>query len=292
MSTRKHHRLKLYLLVTAGLSFMGVLCLGGCLARQRMIAGKAMKSGKVIETTLSAPDSYTPSFEDPIPEERLLVFLAVRSELAPYCRDFSRLQNTFTAVDLYAEQIESSERPPSRNEAFQEARKIGSAVQSMLHVAPMINVYGVHRNDALLRHGMGLGEFTFINVVACFSARRKAPAGFFGPGKGAPIWQARVAGQIRDMVGRRAAWIGSTLSATPPGAKRDLLEHQLKIWKNEYEFLTMNPHKVAFADGLPDEVRRVIDAHQAELDELCCPATSELDVARVVRSKGIWYDHR
>jgi len=79
-----------------------------------------------------------------------------------------------------------------------------------------LNAYGVDRNEALLEHGMGLGEFTFINVVACFSSRGMTPGGFLGPKEEARIYANRVAGQIREMIGRHARLLENELDAATP----------------------------------------------------------------------------
>ena len=244
-----------------------------------------------IEATLSAPDSYTPPLDAPIAQDRLELFLAVRVDLAPYCPPFTELSQSFSTVDARASSVEGLEEPPSAGQLVEGLGEIRSAVRSIYRTAGKLNEYGVDRNEALLRHGMGLGEFTFINVVACFSSRGLTPGGFLGSKEGAKVYVNRVAGEIREMIGRHAALLEAELDgATPERRKR--VEARIPVWRSEYEALAEDPERTVFADGLPADLEHVIRPFADRLERLCCPATSELDLARVVPSNKIWYDHR
>jgi len=70
------------------------------------------------------------------------------------------------------------------------------------------------------------------------------------------------------------------------------VEPRLTAWRREYEALAEDPVQGTFADGLPIELKQVLRPFDDRLERLCCPATSELDLARVVPSHGVWYDHR
>ena len=80
--------------------------------------------------------------------------------------------------------------------------------------------------------------------------------------------------------------------AAAPAADRAPLEARLAVWRSEYEALGEDPERNAFADGLPPELEQALRPFGARLNDLCCPATSELDLARVVPSNQVWYDHR
>ena len=289
--SRKSGTTKALLRITAAFLLLTVVLLGALLGRQRWTANKAMASRELIEATLSAPDSYTPPLDAPIAPGRLEVFLAVRADLAPYCPPFTELSENFSAVGARASAMDGPEEPATPREVAEGFGDFKAVFKSMYRTMSKMNTYGVDRNEALLRHGMGLGEFTFINVAACFSSRGLTPGGFLGRKEEDRIYDQRVAGQIREMIGRHATLLEDEPTMTT-SADRELPEARLTAWRREYEALEEDPARLAFADGLPVELEQVLRPFDDRLERLCCPATSELDLARVVPSHGVWYDHR
>ena len=257
-----------------------VVLLSVGLGQQRWAASRAMASRELIEATLSAQDSYTPPLNAPIAPERLEVFLAVRADLEPYCAPFTEFNANFSAADDRVSSMEGSEKPPTPAQLVKGAGEFGSAFRSIYRTMAKLNSYGVDRNEALLRHEMGLGEFTFINVAACFSARGLTPGGFLGREEQTQIYANRVASQMREMIGRHATLL------------EDQLDPRSTAWRKEYEALAEDPARHAFANGLPVELEQTLQPFAARLELLCCSATSELDFARVVPANGVWYDHR
>ena len=90
------------------------------------------------------------------------------------------------------------------------------------------------------------------------------------------VYEQRVNRQVREMIERHVA---------------DGMQPDLEAWRAEVEALAADPVRVAFRDGVPPGLEASLQPFRADLEELYCPAASELEVTLTVKS-GAWFDHR
>jgi hypothetical protein len=147
----------------------------------------------------------------------------------------------------------------------------------MLRVGRDFGDYVTARNEALLAQEMGLGEYTWIYVVAYHSWLGHPPVKAIEGRSRKNVFHDRVLPQVREMIRRHLAGAAGSPTAV--------------AWRSELEALDDVRERIPFEDGLPRELEDSLEPFRDELERLACPAASELDVVLTVRS-GIGYDHR
>lgn len=223
------------------------------------------------------PDAgaYTPPVDGRIPPDRLAKFLAVRRALAVHCAELGDATERFRRMEQYGEADEDSLR---MREFF---RDTGRALGGMFRLAGRIGRYLEQRNRALLAEGMGLGEYTWIQVTAYQGWLREPHRRFALAREDEPrIFQDRVVPQLREMI-RRHLEARERTGASPS---------ELAPWRQELAALTADPERAPFADGVPPEIAASLEPFREELREVWCPATCELDLTVTIR-EGIGFEH-
>ena len=132
---------------------------------------------------------------------------------------------------------------------------------------------------------MGLGEYTWIYVVAYYSWLGHQPTNFaLGEGERPRIFADRVLGEVRDMIGRQL----ETLSASPGAAQAD--SSLIGLMQSELEAMEGDPDRLPFAEGMPVELEASLEPFRERLERTYCAATSELDFMRTERGR-LGHDH-
>jgi hypothetical protein len=230
---------------------------------------KAFVARDKLEQVHDTQAEFTPPATGEIPGDRLQRFLAVRGKLSPLCEKVSAHQRLFARLQGYGE----SERPPVGT-ALRDGLR---AATSMLRVGRDYGDYVTTRNEALLAEEMGLGEYTWIYVVAYCSWLGHQPVQAIEGRSRPSVFHDRVFPQVREMIRRHVAVAGNS----PTG----------DAWRSELETLDHVGQRIPFEDGPPPEIEASLSPFRDELEQLACPAASELEVVLTVRS-GIGYDHR
>jgi len=106
---------------------------------------------------------FTPDPVNPISEERVRIFLAVRDSIA---WDRQELENALNSMTSRIDELESGKK------GFWE---VVGVMRKGFGFVPMIAGYYGSRNEALLRSGMGIGEYYYIYVHAFYSYLGKNP---------------------------------------------------------------------------------------------------------------------
>lgn len=223
------------------------------------------------------PDAgtYTPPPDGRIPPDRLARFLAVRRALAAHCDELGDATERFGLLEQYGEADEDSLR---MREFFTDT---GRALGGMFKLAGRIGRYLEQRNRTLQAQGMGLGEYTWIQVVAYQGWLREPHRRFGLARKGEPrIFQDRVVPQVRQMI-RRHLETRERAGASPS---------ELAPWQRELAALAADPERTPFADGVPPEIAASLEPFRTELQAVWCPATCELDLTVTTR-EGIGFEH-
>ena len=222
-----------------------------------------------LERLYDTQEEYTPDATGAIPAERLQRFLAVRESLLPLCETVSTHQRLFSRIQEQAD----AEEPPS-GAFFRDALR---AAASMLRVGRDFGDYVTARNAALLEQEMGLGEYTWIYVVAYLSWLDHPPLPALAGGSSKNVYRDRVFPQVREMIRRQVELAGEVPSSV--------------AWRSELELLDRVEGRIPFEHGLPRELEVSLEPLRDKLERLGCPAASELEVVLTVKS-GIGYDHR
>lgn len=222
-----------------------------------------------LDREYETQEQYTPSASGSIPPDRLRRFLAVRESLFPLCETVSAHQRLFTRMRRHAEEGEQPGRSFLRD-AFR-------ATTSMFRVGRDFGDYVTTRNRALLAQEMGLGEYTWIYVVAYHSWLHHPLQHALGGRSRKNVYRDRVLPEVREMIRRYVEGAGES--------------PDVGAWRAELEALDRDGTRIPFQDGLPPVLRDSLEPLRSELERWACPAASELEVVLTVKS-GIGYDHR
>jgi len=114
-----------------------------------------------------------------ISADRLEIFLAVRHDLLPMCEEFRKIGESFAAMD----ELDKGGDEPSKGEIF---KAMGGLTGSIFGMVGNLGRFTELRNEALLGHGMSLGEYIWIYVLVYNSWLGEVPnRDFDGDARGA-----------------------------------------------------------------------------------------------------------
>ena len=103
-------------------------------------------------------DDYVPPAKGIAPQ-RLQAFIAVRKSILDHCEEFEDVQEAFLEME---ELDQEGDPPPARAVIRGVGRVMGVAFGLVGKIGGLVE----DRNEALLEHDMGLGEYTWIYVLA------------------------------------------------------------------------------------------------------------------------------
>ncbi len=188
--------------------------------------------------------------------DRLERFLQVRRALDPLC---SRFDNVIGRI----EEIDNREESPGIREIF-------GVMGGALGFPRLMTDYVGTRNQALLDAEMGLGEYTYIYVMAYCT----------GPATGEDEQRSlnkalsrRVRRAMIGMVERQRA----LLAAQEAGAE------QLALLDGEIEALHSDDRRRPWQNGLPALIADSLQPEREELARLACPLASDFALGRTER---------
>jgi hypothetical protein len=212
-----------------------------------------------LEERIGAQDAFTPDPSGAIAPERIAVFLTVRRALASSCGDLSKAESQFVAM----ERFDGKDEAPSGEVLRQAAKTVGSA----LSLAPLLGRFFETRNQALIDSGMGLGEYTFLFVVAYHHqiVTDTGERAIFNE----DIINARVREGVLSMLERQRE---ALLDSDPTSAEVDPLDTEIAA-------LTSDSERIPWQDGLPAATVVSLAPYQREIDALFCPAAAPIELA-------------
>jgi len=254
---------------------VGLLAAGGALVFVRVTGDRDIRTLAQLNASLPDAATFTPEFDGGVAPARLERYLAVRDALAGGCAEFGEFAAAAAAVDGLA----NAEEEPAAGPFFRDA---GRAIKGVFGVARRLGRRLETRNRALLAEGMGLGEFTWLQVVAYHGWLRKPATPFALARAGEPrILEDRVFAQARAMIRRLVA----------AHEKAGLPQADADPWRRELAALDADPARAPFADGVPPAVAATLEPYRARLEDLWCEATCEVDLS-VTEHEGIGFEHR
>ncbi|MGD8375110.1 MAG: hypothetical protein PVF68_03140 [Acidobacteriota bacterium] len=217
----------------------------------------AVQERAELEDRFGESADFHPAADGAILPDRIQAFLAVRRELLPYCDRFRQTTGSFGRM----EEMDQRDEEPGLGEIL-------GVVRSALGLAPLMGDYFSRRNGLLLEHGMGMGEYTYIYVMA-YRSWLGAPIDTGLPMKAI---RRRVHGEVIAMLDNQLADLRA--AAGSPGSP---IEVRLEA---EIAALRSDPDRIPWRDGLPPALLASLEPWRAELESAYCPAAAGFDLGR------------
>lgn len=229
-----------------------------------------------IESRFGQPEEYAPAPDGAIPAGRMEAFLAVREATQP---SRARIAEAFDRMPLDEKQARELDEKPFMEKLSQVFGIMGGAFSMVGGLGGFFE----ERNQALLASEMGMGEYTYIYVLAYYDLLGHAPGdgpgdahGSRGPGTNHGDVRVMGASTRNDSRDHMEAIIRNQLATLPEEAPADwraLLEAELQA-------MAEDPHRLPWRDGLPDAIRASLEPYGDRLEATYSPATNGLELAR------------
>jgi hypothetical protein len=246
------------------LVLLGVLLLFGSSLFVMRPFKQAVADGVTLIKQYGSQEDYVPPASGAIAPARLETFLAVRSSLMEMCGKFERSLAGIRGLEQFDGQQEVD-----RGEVLKEALKV---TRSALGLGPKLGEYARARNAALLAQGMGLGEYSYIYVLA-YGGRLQAKGGE-GEAHSSGL---EVSSRVRQVL---RVQLQNQLQAMDADPERWLDSPERGALIQELEHLRADPERLPWADGLPPAVAASLAPYHERLDDLFCAATAGFELSR------------
>jgi hypothetical protein len=225
----------------------------------------AGESQKNLFAQYGEVSEFAPPADGGIPAARLDAFLEVRGSLDDVRNELLASFRTLQELD----------RKEEEEKSFKMA---WSAVKSGVGFGRLIGRFISTRNDALLSQEMGLGEYTYIYIVAYHSwLQHPMTLGFDSydedadiPGQAVPSDYARRLHD--DLLAMLRNQLGALDEAGDPGGLRDSLEAEISLMEEER-------YRLPWQDGLPEAVIRSLELYRPLLEQSYSPFLGVLELA-------------
>ena len=211
-----------------------------------------------IEQRFGTQGAFVPPPSGAPASGRIKAFLEVRRALSVTCADFRNAEEQVR--DL--ESIDDQEKV-SRWDVMKQAL---STSKSMMGMGPLIGNFFETRNQSLLDAGMGLGEFTYIYVLAYREQILDPPEDLqlLGP----RAVNRRVRRALVSMLENQLQVLTDTSAAAD----------QIAVLENELAILEEDTARIPWQGDVPPAITEALEPYREELDALHCPATAPLEL--------------
>jgi hypothetical protein len=228
---------------------------------------------KILEEKFGAPGDFVPAADGSIPAVRLEIFLAVREATQEYRTDIIHF---FSGIPM-------NEGTGRELDAKPLGEKIGTIFQGMRSVVGMSEDIGhllEARNQALLDNGMGLGEYTYLYVLAYYSWLGHSPGD--GPGKNANTSYVMLRSQSqrhRDLIGILSNQLDSLADSGDT--------EEWKQWRSdlavEIEEMKHSEGRVPWKDSVPRKTAESLQPFRDRLEQTYSPITNPFELSLPTR---------
>ncbi len=221
-------------------------------------------------------EEYVPPADGAVPGPRLALFLAVRESLRPAQEELAAVFAAFPPDGVARDEKGS----------FADVIRIVGAVAGM--ITP-IGEYCTRRNEALMRAGMGMGEYVYIYTIAYHSWLGHPPGD--GPVVTKDCCPGSPGGRRERLFGGEDATFG------PEKVRRRHRRHALALLRNQLKSLAdaeaspgadawrrrlekeiarfeTNPRHVPWQDGLPEAIEASVEPYRDRLEATYDAATN------------------
>lgn len=228
---------------------------------------KAVGSQKKLAEVYGQPNDYVPDVGSITPQ-RIEAFLAVRRELMPSCLELEGVAAGFEAM----EELDKDGEEPSAMEIFQGLGKVMGSVTSLVTELGAVMEL---RNEALMEQEMGMGEYTWIYVLAFNSWLGYEPNTGIESSAGGNL-STREINLIEDLMTAHAEALA--------GVGRS---EEAELWLKEVDGLDWSDTGVPFDSGLlPAEITNAFEVYRGRFEDVYCLPMSEFDLGQI-KKKGM-----
>lgn len=242
-----------------GLVVLCVLMIVGMSVSMRSAFDDAHEDRKALVEQFGEDDAFVPAIDGSVAAPRVEAFLAVREALAGVHAEIEAVDREMAEL----ESIEDGEEPPLR-EALPMVFRL---TRSMMGLPWIFGEIERTRNRALVENGMGLGEYSYIFVMAYHDQ-------IVDPSEEAVLFSssaagARVRASLRGMAERQ-------LQAAQAVDQTD--ESLVTALAAELESLDADAARILWQDGLPEPIAASFVGYRDRLDAAYSTAAAEFEL--------------
>lgn len=219
---------------------------------------RAVATRTELETVYGNQEDFTPPASGVPASERIEAFLEVRRALAPTCNDFWKAERSVAKLEAFDDQEEVSK--------ITVLSQAMSTSKTMMGMGSSIAHFFETRNQALFDAGMGLGEYTYIYVLA-YGNEILNPTDeleLFGP----EVANARIRKALRAMLQNQLELLQQ--EGGPEAAIASV--------SAEVEALAHDTNRILWQDGLPPAITDALVPYREELDTQFCGSTPPFEL--------------
>jgi hypothetical protein len=223
----------------------------------------AIEAREAVEAVHGKAEDWRPPVDGVVPADRMEAFLAVRVELMEHCAGFTETFEQFERMDQLGED------PPARTVIKELMGTVGAA----MGMAGKIGKFNKTRNEILLAHGMGLGEYTYI-----FSVGYLSWLGIDLEDSHLEVGGEEASPRVRKLL--RGMLAGQYEDAQAAGRP----EQELARLRDELTRLTEDRRSYPWQEGVPPAIAACFEPYRAELEETYCEGMAPFEL--VIMKKG------
>lgn len=219
---------------------------------------RAVENRTGLEERFGTQETFVPPASGVPAPERIEAFLEVRRALVPACGDFWNAEQAVAKMEAFDGQEEVSK--------IAVMKQAMSTTKTMMGMGPLIGHFYEVRNQALVDEDMGLGEYTYIYILAYNDeiVNPSAKLELFGPDATNLRVRQALASMLRNQLELLRREGGPTDVTDAVAAEVEAMEH--------------DPKRIPWQDGLPPEIDDSLLPYRAELDRLFCASTPPLEL--------------
>lgn len=236
-------------------------------ARRGFDAAEA--SRKNLEQKFGTPGDFVPTADGSIAADRLEIFLAVREATLEYRTNITRF---FSGIPTEG----GSDSKP----LGEEMESIFQRMKSVVGMGADIGHLFEARNRALLNKGMGLGEYTYIYVLAYYSWLGHSPGD--GPGRNANTSYVMVRTQSQrshDLI----RMLSNQLDSAEDAGDTDEWDRWRSDLASEIDEMKNNEGRVPWKDSIPRKTEESLEPFRDRLEQSYSPITNPFELSLPMR---------
>jgi hypothetical protein len=229
---------------------------------------RAVAARTELEAAFGTQEAFVPPASGVPSPDRIEAFLEVRRALTQACKDFRNAEQAVAKMEAFDGQDDVSKTAV--------LRQAMSTTKTMMGVGPSISHFYETRNQALVDAGLGLGEYTYLYVLA-YGDKLVNPGTklhLFGP----ETTNERVRQALQSILRNQLEH----------AREEGVSDESLEVLTAEIEAIEGNPHRIPWQDGLPPAIAEALLPYRQDLDALYCAPTTPLELMiNVKRSLAI-----
>jgi hypothetical protein len=224
---------------------------------------------KNLDETFGAPGDFVPAADGSIPAERMEIFLAVREATQTYRANIIRFFSLIPASPDAGQELDAKPFGEKITSIFQRVRSAVGISEDIGHLLET-------RNRELLDKGMGLGEYTYLYVLAYYSWLGHSPGD--GPGKNANTSYVMVRSKSQrhhELIRVLSNQLASVADAGSSG--------QWNQWRSdlagEIEKMKNNEGRVPWGDSVPRKTAESLEPFRDRLEQSYSPIANPFELS-------------